>query len=94
MRFQMNSAKKMRPIPAMIAETMALEMTPFSVNTLKLPDAAGRTWFVWMLSNPAVGEKVGEVDEEEDIEEGDRVDEVEVGRGVNVENTVLLITEV
>ena len=45
------------------------------------------------LSNRAV-DRAGELDEEEDIKEGDRVDEVEVGRGVDVGNTVLLITEV
>lgn len=31
---------------------------------------------------------------EEGIKEGDIVDDVEVGRGVDVEDTVLLITEV
>lgn len=41
-----------------------------------------------------MGKRVGEVDEEEGIKEGDRVDEVEVGRGVDIENTVLLIAEV
>jgi len=34
------------------------------------------------------------MDEEEGIKEGDRIDEVEVGRGVDIGNTVLLITEV
>lgn len=34
-----------------------------------------------------------EVNEEEGIEEGDRVDEVGVGKGVDPGNTVLLITE-
>lgn len=46
------------------------------------------------LSNEAVGRGVGGLDEEEGIEGGDIVDEVEVGRGIDVENTVLLITEV
>ena len=32
--------------------------------------------------------------EGEGIKEGGRVDEIEVGRGVGFENTVLLITEV
>jgi len=91
LRFHMNNAKKTRPIPAMIAETMALEMTPLSVNTLKSFDAARRTWFDWRPSNWAVGERVGE---EEGIREEDREDEVGVGRGVDVGNTVLLITEV
>lgn len=45
----MNSAKKMRPIPATIAETMALEMTPSLVNTLESAGAACRTWFVGKL---------------------------------------------
>lgn len=45
-------------------------------------------------SRLTVGKRVGEVDEEEGIKDGDRVDEVEVGRGVGVENTVLLITDV
>lgn len=34
------------------------------------------------------------MDEEEGTKEGDRADEVEVGRGGDIENTVLLITEV
>lgn len=34
------------------------------------------------------------MDEEEGIREEDRTDEVEVGRGVDIGNTVLLITEV
>lgn len=42
----------------------------------------------------AVGGRVGKMDEEEGIKEGDRIDEVEVGRGVDIGNTVLLITEV
>jgi hypothetical protein len=45
-------------------------------------------------SNWAVGKRVGEADEEEDVKEGDRVDEVGVGRDADIENTVLLITEV
>jgi hypothetical protein len=90
----MNSAKKTRPIPAMAAETMALEMTPLSVNTLNLSDAACSPSFDWKLSKFAVGGGFSEVDEEEGIKEGGRVDEIEVGRGVGFENTVLLITEV
>jgi hypothetical protein len=46
------------------------------------------------MSNWAVGKRAGEVDEEEGIREGDIVDEVEVGRGVDSGNTVLLIREV
>jgi len=109
LRFHKNSAKKMRPTTAMIAETMALEMTPLSVNTSKSSDTSFRTWFVWVLpnfstltttlaiaraylSNWTVGEaNVNGVNEEEGIKEGDRVDEVAVGRGVGSENIVLLI---
>ena len=43
------------------------------------------------LSKLAVAKTFGEVDEEV-IKEGDRVDEVDVGRGVGIEKTVLLIT--
>lgn len=47
------------------------------------------------LSSWAVGETDdNEVNEEEGIKEGDRVDEVEVGRGVDSGNTVRLIREV
>jgi len=94
LRFHMNSAKKTRPIAAMIAETMALEMTPLSVNTLKSFDTARRTWFDWKPLNWAVGERLGEVDEEEDIRGEDGVDEVKAGRGVDVGNTVLPKPEV
>lgn len=44
--------------------------------------------------NSAVGKTIGEVDEEEDMKEGDKVDEVGVGRDFSGGNTVLLITEV
>jgi hypothetical protein len=46
------------------------------------------------LSKLAVGKRTGEVVEDEGIEEVGRVDNVDVGRGVGIENTVLLITEV
>jgi len=47
----MNSAKKTRPIPVMITETITLEITPLSVNTLKSFGAAGRIWFDRKLPN-------------------------------------------
>jgi hypothetical protein len=87
----MKSAKKMRPIPAMNPEAMALEVTHLSVNTLNSFEAARGGLDDWKLSKLAVGTRVGE---EEGIKEGGRVDEVEVGKGVGVENTVLLIKEV
>lgn len=91
----MNKAKKMRPIPAMIPERIALETTHLPVTTLKAPlsDAARKTWFDWELSKAAVGMRVGDADEGDGMEEGDTVDDVEVGRSVDVEKTVLLITE-
>lgn len=46
------------------------------------------------LSKLAVGRRIGKVDEDEDIGECGRVDGVEVGRGVGIENALLLITEV
>jgi len=63
-------------------------LTNFSILTKTLCDCTA------YLSNWAVGVDVNEVNEEEGIKEGDRVDEVEVGRGVDSVNTVLLIREV
>lgn len=45
------------------------------------------------MSKAAVERRVGDGDEDEDMKGGDRVDDVEVGRGVGVDETVLLITE-
>ena len=45
------------------------------------------------LSKAAVERRVGDADKGEAMEEVDRVDGVEVGRGVDVEKIVLLITE-
>jgi len=94
LRFHMNRAKKTRPITAIVAEKMALVMTPLLVDILKSPDAARRAGFDWELSNWTGGGAVGEVDKEEGIKEGDGVDDIEVGRGVDVGNIVSLITEV
>jgi len=93
LRFHMNSAKKMRPIPAMAAETMALAMSPLLVIILKSFDPTDRARSCWTLSKLALDERVGKVDGG-CIKEGDRVDEVEVGRTINPGNTVLLITDV
>lgn len=91
----MNNARKMRPIPAMAPERITLETTHLPVTTLKAPlsDAARKTWFDWELSKAEVERRVGDADEGDGMKEGDTVDDGEVGRSVDVEKIVLLITE-
>ena len=62
----------------------------------KLPSLSASTTIPELqtyLSKAAVGKGTSEEDEDEDIKGSDRVGEVVVGRGVGVEKTVLLITE-